>query len=93
MAKRYLVASSGAEVPGGKATLSVRRWEADKAKKLGRPLQGLRNHVATDVSWLGVSGKRSACGLHHEEEMVPMHGMCGPLNAELEAQRTILELS
>ena len=27
--------------------------------------------------------------LHHEEEMGPMHGMYGPLNAELEAQRTI----
>ena len=45
-------------------------------------------------SLLGVSIKWSACArsvwqLDYDEEMVPMHGMDGTLDAELEVQRTI----
>ena len=52
------------------------------------------NHVVTDGSLLGVSGRWSACGwsvvqLDHDEEMAPMRGMYGTLEAELEVQRTI----
>ena len=58
------------------------------------PVEGFRNHVATDGSLLGVSGTWGACGwsvvqLDHDEEMEPMHGMYGTLDTELEVQRTI----
>ena len=57
-------------------------------------VEGFRKHVASDGSLLGVSGKWGACGwsvvqLDHTEEMVPMHGMYGTLDAELEVQRAI----
>ena len=53
------------------------------------PLEGFLNHVVADGSLLGVSVKWSACGwsvvqLDRDEEMGPMHGMYGTLNAELE---------
>ena len=56
------------------------------------PVEGFRNHVVTDGSLLGVSGRWSACGwsvvqLDHDEEMGPMRGMHGTLDAEV--QRTI----
>ena len=58
------------------------------------PAEGFRNHVATDGSLLGVWGKWSACGwsavqFDHDEELGPMHGMYGTLDAELSVQRTI----
>ena len=52
--------------------------------------------------WHFVGGYRrwGACGwsvvqLDHDEELGPMHGMCGTLDAELEVERTIkwMELS
>ena len=56
--------------------------------------EGFRDHVATDGSLLGVSGKWCACGwsvvqLDHDEELGPMHGMYGTLEAGLEVQRTV----
>ena len=78
-----------------KSHLTVRSWEL-KSTNVGTfpPVEGFRNHVATDGSLLGVSGKRSACGwsvvqLGHDEEMGPRHGMYGTLDAELGVQRTI----
>ena len=58
------------------------------------PAGGFRNHVAIDGFQLGVPGKWGACGrsvvqLDHDQEMGPMHGMCGTLDAELDVQRTI----
>ena len=72
----------------------MRKWESDKHKGWGIPAGRFREHVATDGSLLGVSGKWGACGrsvvpLDHHEEMGPMHGMYGTLEAELEVQRTI----
>ena len=74
--------------------MTARRWESEKHKSKGIPVEGFQNHVATDGSLLGVSGKWGACGwsvvrLDHDEEMGPMRGMYGTLDAELEVQRTI----
>ena len=56
--------------------------------------EDFQNHVTSDGSLLGVSGMWSACGwsvvqLDHDEEMGPMHGTLGTVDAELEVQRTI----
>ena len=50
--------------------------------------------VSPLMALLGVSGKWCACGWSvvqrdHDEEMEPMHGMYGTLDAVLEFQRTI----
>ena len=71
----------------------VEMW---KAQKLAIPVEGFRNHVATDGSPLGASGNWCACGwsvvqLDEDEEMGPLHGMCGTLDAEPEVRRTIIK--
>ena len=53
-----------------------------------------RDHLATDGSLLGIAGKCEACGwpmvqVDQDEEMGPMHGMYGWLEAGLEVQRPI----
>ena len=58
------------------------------------PAEGPRDHVATDGSLLGVAGKWCACGwsvvpLDRDEEMLPIRGMYGTLDADLDVQRTI----
>ena len=50
--------------------------------------------MTTDGSSVGKTGKRRACGwavvqLDYDEEMAPLHGMYGSVEAELEVQRTI----
>ena len=48
---------------GGVATLTVRRWESGKTLEAGAcQSKDSGNHVTTDGSLLGVSGRRSACG-------------------------------
>ena len=73
---------------------SVKKWESDKHKSWGFPAEGFRDHVVADGSLLGVTGKWGACGWSvvqsdQDGELVPMHGMYGTLEAELEVQRTI----
>ena len=58
------------------------------------PAEGLKGHVATDGSLLGNAGKWRACGwavvqLDYDEEMGPLRGMYGLMEAEFEVQRTI----
>ena len=58
------------------------------------PAEGFKGHVATDGSLLGVAGKWGACGLSvvqldYDEELGPLHGMYGSMEADLEVQRTI----
>ena len=58
------------------------------------PAEGFQGHVATDGSVLGTAGKWRACGwsvvqLDYVEELGPLHGMYGSMEAELEIQRTI----
>ena len=48
------------------------------------PVEGSRNHVATDGSSLSVSGRWTACGwsvvqLENDEEIGPVRGMYGTL--------------
>ena len=50
--------------------------------------------MAIDGSLLGIAGKRGACGwsavqLDYDEELGPLHGMYGSMEAEVEVQRTI----
>ena len=50
--------------------------------------------MSTDGSLLGTAGKWEACGwavvqLDNDEEMQPVHGMYGSMEAEFEVQRTI----
>ena len=70
--------------------LTVRKWESEKHRRWSMPVERCRNHVTTDGSLLGVSGRWSACGWlvvqqDYDQNMWPMHGM----DAELEVQRTI----
>ena len=56
--------------------------------------EGFQSHVATDGSLLGSAGKWGACGwsvvqLDFDEELGPLHGMFGSLDAAFEVQRTI----
>ena len=58
------------------------------------PAEGFKGHVATDGSLLGIAGKWGACGwvvvqLDYDEEVRPLHGMSGSMEAEYEVQRTI----
>ena len=75
-----------------KSHLSVQKMGVRKAQKLG--FTSARLSSATDCPLQGVAGKWSACGwsvaqLDHDEELGPMHGMYGTLDAGLEVQRTI----
>ena len=72
----------------------MRKWEFEKNKSWGMPVEGFKGHVATDGSLLGNAGKWKACGwavvqLDYDEEMVPLHGMYGSMEAEYEVQRTV----
>ena len=65
-----------------------------EAQELGLTSRRFKGHVATDCSFLGRAGKWRACGwavvqLDYDEEMVPLHGMYGSMDAEFEVQRTI----
>ena len=73
---------------------SVRKWESEKHKSWGMPVEGFMGHVATDGSLLGTAGKCVACGwaveqLDYDVEMEPLHGMYGSMEAEYAVQRTI----
>ena len=61
-------------------------------------MEGSKGHVATDGSLIGKIGKWEACGgavvqPDYDEEMVPLHGICGSADTELEVQRTSRERS
>ena len=58
------------------------------------PVDGFNGHVATDGYLLGRTVKWRACGwavvqLVYDENMGPLHGMYGSVEAEVEVQRTI----
>ena len=79
----------------GKKPLDSAKMGIRKVQELDGafPVESYQNHLATDGSSLGVSGKWGACGcsvvqLDHDQEMGPMHGMYGTVDAELEVQRT-----
>ena len=72
----------------------MRKWKSEKHKSWSMAAEGFKDNVATDGSLLGNSGKWWACGwavvqLDFDEEMEPLHGMYGSMEAELDVQRTI----
>ena len=93
VAKKEITSLSLGEGQWERSHLTVRRWVSEKHQSWCIPVEDFRNHVATDGSLLGVSEKWSACGwsvvqLDHDEEMGPMRGIHGTLDADLEVQRT-----
>ena len=78
----------------GERRLDSAKMESDKHECWGTPAEGPRDHVDTGGSLLGVAGKWCACGwsvvpLDRDEEMLPIRGMYGTLDADLDVQRTI----
>ena len=56
--------------------------------------EGFKGHVATDGSLLGTAGKWRTCGwsvvqTYYDEELGPLRGMFGSMEAEFEVLRTI----
>ena len=65
----------------------MRKWESEKHRSWGMQVEGSRGHVATDGSSLGKTGRWEACGwavvqLDYDEEMEPLHGMYGSMEAK-----------
>ena len=72
----------------------MQKWESEKHKNWGMTAEGLKGHVATDGSLLGAVGLWGACGwsvvqLDYDEELGPLRGMYGSMEAEFEVQRII----
>ena len=66
---------------------------SEKHKSWSMPTEGFKDHVATDGSLLGNQEKWGAGGwavvqLDYDEDMVPLLGMYGSMEAEYEVQRT-----
>ena len=73
---------------------NMKKWESEKHKNWGKPAEGFKGHVAADGSLLGATENWGACGwsvvqMDYDEELGPLHGMYGSMDAELEVQRTI----
>ena len=71
----------------------MKKWVSEKHKSWRMPEEGFKGHVATDGSLQGTAGKWGAYGwsevqLDYDEELGPLHGMYGSMEAELEVQRT-----
>ena len=94
LAKRYRRAPSKVKANGTGVTSGWKGGrESEKHKSWGMPAEGFKGQVATDGSLLGTAGKWRACGwavvqLDCDEELGPLHGMYGSVDAELEVQRT-----
>ena len=72
----------------------MKKWESEKHKSWCMPADGFKGHVATDGSLLGTAGRWRACGwsvvkLDYDEELGPLHGMYGSMEAVFEVQHTI----
>ena len=92
--QRGITAHSLSESNWKRNHVSLQKWESEKHNIWKMSAERFRDHVANDGSSLGVSGSRRACGrsvvqLDHDEEMRPMCGMYGTLDAELEVERMI----
>ena len=67
-----------------------------EAQKQSMPAEVFKGHVATDGSPLGAAGNQEPCGwavvqLDCDEEMGPLLGMYGSMEAGLEVQRTTIK--
>ena len=79
---------------GTGVTPSMKKWDSEMHKCWGIPAEGFKGTVQTDGSLLGTAGKWRACGwsvvqLDLDEELGPLHGMYGLMEAEFEFQRTM----
>ena len=77
---------SGSQMEQG--LFNMRKWESEKHKSRSMPAEGF---VATDGSLLCDAGKWGACcwavvQLDYDEEMGPLHGMYGSMEAAFEVQ-------
>ena len=64
----------------------MKERESEKRKSWGMPAEAFEGRVATDGSLLGTAGKWRACGwsvvqLNYDEELGPLHGMHGSVEA------------
>ena len=92
--ERGIVAAPLSESQWNRGHKSVKKWESEKYNSWCMSVEGFGCHVATDGSLLGKARKWRACGwalvqLDYDEEMGPLLGMYGPVEAEYEVQRTI----
>ena len=88
--QRGIVVHPLSESQWNRGHFSLRKWESEKHKSWGMPVEGFKGHVATDSSLLGKAGKWEACGwavvqLDNDEEMEPLHGMYGSVETEYES--------
>ena len=79
---------------GTGVTSCMKKLQSEKHRSWSIPPEAFKGHVATDGSLLGTAEKWSACGwsvvqLDYDEELGPLHGMCGSMEAEFEIQPTI----
>ena len=84
VARRYCCASSQSK-PTEEGHFRMEKWESEKPKSWGMPVEGFKGHVATDGSFLGTDGKCGACGwsvvqLEFDEELGLLHGMYGSID-------------
>ena len=87
--QRGIVSHPPIESPWNRASFSVEKWESEKHKSLSMPAEGFKGHVATGGSLSGKTGKWGACGwavvqLDYDEELGPLDGMYGSMEAEFE---------
>ena len=92
--QRGIVAHPFSESQWKRGHFVVTKWESEKHKSWCMSVEGFKGHVATDGSLLNTAGKWGACGwavvqLDYDEEMGPLHGMYGSMEAEFEVQRTV----
>ena len=92
--QRNIVVHPLGESQWNRGLFCMGKWESEKHKSWCVPTEGFKGHVATDGSLLVTAGKWCACGwavvqLDCDEEMGPLHGMYGSMEAEYEVQRTI----
>ena len=93
--QRGIVVHPLSESQWNKGHFSMRKCKSQKHKSWGMPAEGFKGHVATDGSLLGAPGKWGARGwavvqLDSDEEMGPLRGMCGSMEADHAVQRSFL---
>ena len=86
--QRGIVAHSPSESQWNRGNFRMMKWESEKQRSWSMQVEGFRCHVATDGSLLGAAGKWAVAQLDYEE-MGPLYGMYGSMEADFEVQRTI----
>ena len=92
--QRGIVAHPLSDSQWNRGHFSMKKCESDKHKNWGMPAEGFKSQVAADGSLLGTAGKYGArdwtvVQLDYDEELGPLHGMYGSMEAEFQVHRTI----